>query len=308
MPEPAESALQGAFAALDVAGVPYTFRKGSGRAVEPPPGGEVDIALERRNVAAADSALAGAGFHVLTAPGHGTHRFYLGCWRGRWLKIDARLEDATPLPGAARRVAGRRPASWRRLGPVVAVLGPDGAGKGTVISHLADEIPLEVKVLYLGWRKRSAAVPRPAPKRPPPGPLLESAFVLKGWLRARLTLLGGYAAAWRGAIVLCDRHPVEGLAVRPRHTRAAAALERTLLSRLTPWPDAVVVLDAPAETLLARKREHPREVLDRWRQDYADVFDGRGGTVVSSDRPREETVAQASTVVWDALGRRRRWR
>jgi thymidylate kinase len=307
MAEPAEHALAAAFAALDIAGVPYGFRKGSARDVEPP-GGEIDISLERRHVAVADSALAGAGFRVLAAPGHGRHRFYLGCAAGRWLKIDARLEDAAPLPAVARRLAGRRPASWRRLGPVVAVLGPDGAGKGTVISRLAEEIPVEVKVLYLGWRKRGAQVPRPAAERPPPGPLLESAFVLKGWLRAGLTLLGGYAAAWRGAIVLCDRHPVEGLAVRPRRNRAAATLERTLLSRLTPWPDAVVVLDAPAEVLLERKDEHPREVVERWRQAYAEVFAGRGGTVVSSDGPKDATVARTSSVVWDALSRRRRWR
>lgn len=304
-----EEKLSSAFAALDAAGVAFSFRKSSARDKELSPGGEVDISLTRSEVPSADAALTGAGFEVFAAPGHGGHRFYLGFSAGRWLKIDARLEEGS-VPRPLRRLAGRRPAALRRLGPVVAVVGPDGAGKGTVIARLAENIPVETKVLYLGWRRRqgrAGAPTRGGNVTSAPGPLLESAFVLKGWVRASLTLLEGYAAAWRGAIVLCDRHPAEGLAIRPRRNRLADSLERVLLSRLTPWPDAVVVLDAPTDVLLKRKREHPGNVIERWRSAYVEAFAGRGGVVVSSAGPREATTTQASAVVWDALRRRRRW-
>jgi thymidylate kinase len=300
----AEAGLSAAFAALDAAGIEFAFRKGSARGHEPPPGGEVDIALERSHLPSADAALTGAGFNVYSAPGHGAHRFYLAFSSGRWLKIDARLEGGPPR--SVRRVAARRPAGSRRLGPVVAVVGPDGAGKGTVIARLAEEIPVETKVLYLGWRKKDG-VRRAKERNARPGPLLEAAFVVKGWLRAVLILLGGYGSAWRGAIVLCDRHPVEGLAVRPRQSALGHRLESFLLSRLTPWPDAVVVLDAPTEVLVARKPEHPRGVIERWRGAYAETFGRRGGVLVSSAGALDATVARASAVVWDALRRRRRW-
>jgi thymidylate kinase len=301
-----EAKLSAAFEALDAAEVPFEFRKGSARGEEPPAGGEVDISLARSDVAAADAALARAGFNVFVAPGHGDHRFYLGLSRERWLKIDARLDGATAR-GAVRRLARRRPVALRRLGPVVAVVGPDGVGKGTVISRLRADIPVATKLLYLGWRRGGGVAARSPVSRGAPGAVLESAFVLKGWLRATRILLGGYAAAWTGSIVLCDRHPVEGLAIRPRRNRLADSLERVLLSRLTPWPDAIVVLDAPTEVLLDRKHEHPPEVIERWRTAYAETFGGRGGAVVSSAGSRDATLVQASAVVWEALRNRRRW-
>lgn len=308
MPEDGAASLRAALATLDEARVPYAFRKDSASDLDPAPRRELDVLLARQDVPRADAALAQAGFRPLATPGHGGHRFYLAFSAGRWLKLDARLEDASPIPRGLRRLARRRPAGLRRLGPVVAVVGPDGAGKGTVIRRLAGEIPAEVKTLYLGWRKpRPDAAPRPPRASSSAGPLLESAFVLKGWLRAAAILLGGYAAAWRGAIVLCDRHPLDALAVRPRGSTIARALERALLSHLTPWPDAIVLLDAPTDVLVERKHGHAREVIAGWREGYAQLYGTRGGVLVSTDGPRDATAATASAVVWDALRRRRRW-
>lgn len=309
MPDSARSRIRSAFEELERAGVAYSFRKDSRADIEPPPGGEVDISMGVQDRDAADAALARAGFRSFEAPGRQGHRFYFACSDGRWLKIDAKLLGSRrPRSGGPGRwIAEKRPVSLRRRGPVVAVVGPDGAGKGTLITRLASELPVGVKVLYLGWRRPDGpSKPRVDPGDRSPGALLESAFVLKGWLRAGLILLSGYVAAWRGAVVLCDRHPTEALAVRPRRNRAAARLEQLLYSRLTPWPDAIVVLDAPTEVLLERKREHPGEVLDRWREGYAKVFGGRGGVLVSTAGPREEAAARAAEVVWEVF-RDRRW-
>ena len=135
---------------------------------------------------------------------------------------------------------------------------------------------------------------------------LEAAFLLLKTVRAWRALLPAYWDAWRGRIVLCDRHPIEVLAVRPRRTPAGAALERFLARRLTPWPDAIVLLDAPAAVLYARKAEHDRGRLEAWRLGYAESFAGLA-EVVRTDVAPEATLAEASRAVWRALARRRRW-
>ncbi|MGH2572453.1 MAG: hypothetical protein ACRDGU_03055 [Actinomycetota bacterium] len=319
--------FRAALASLDSAGVPYRLRKIDHPTQDLPAEGELDVWLDPRRFEGADAALQAAGFRHLKAPGHPGHRFYVAFRQGKWLKLDAKaLPQARgpalrrilglcgkplglAIPAKARRaVGGRRPVSPRRLGPVVAVLGPDGAGKGTLISSLQERIPVAVTPIYMGiakTRTRNNSAARP-PAKPVPG-WREVAGVLKGAVRTWRTLFRAYSAAWRGHIVLCDRHPIEVLAVRPRRTRVGAATERLLVARLMPKPDAIVVLDAPGEVLYRRKQEHPVEVLEKWRHRYAEVFGPMGAVTISTTGPRRLAVDRASEVVWRALGKRRGW-
>ena len=314
-----------ALQALDRADVPYSFRKRTYGEDDLPAGGEVDLWMRPADGRSADSALRGVGFHRLDAPGRGPHRFYVAFRDGRWLKLDVKLaarDEDEPrsrsgwrafLHVAWRGLQRRRPASLHRTGPVVAVLGPDGAGKGTLIESLRAEIPVAVTTVYLGGRRRgrppgapgSFKNARQAQRRI--GPLREASGLARWTLRMWRRLATVYAASWRGAVVLCDRHPVELLAVRPERTRLGRAVERFATSRLIPWPDAVVVLDAPPEVLFGRKREHSMAVLQRWREGYEEVFGPRGATIVSTDGPPRRAVARASEAVWDALRKRRCW-
>jgi thymidylate kinase len=294
--EPAHAGVRAALAALERAGVTVRERKPSDHPAE------VDVWLDERDAATADEVLERLGFHLLDAPGHPAHRFYVSFREGRWLKLDAK----TRPDGRAPFLDRVRPASATRVGPVVAVLGPDGAGKGSVIAALRAEIPVGTTAVYLGRRpRRGASSGTPVPSRRA-GAVRESVFVLRNYLRSLRALAPGYAAAWRGHVVLCDRHPLEVLAVLPDRTPLAARLERFLARRLTPWPDAVVVLDAPAPTLFERKGEHSVEVLERWRRGYLEAF-GDHARVVSTLGPLEETVAAVSAVIWEALAARRRW-
>jgi hypothetical protein len=87
------------------------------------------------------------------------------------------------------------------------------------------------------------------------------------------------------------------LAVRPRRTPAGAALERFIARRLIPWPDALIVLDAPASRLLQRKGEHSLAVLERRRRAYLEVFGPRAAAIVSTDGPPEASIANALATV-----------
>ncbi len=308
--------IQGAFDRLDHLGVPYALRKGSRVVDELPAGAEVDVLLDRAVVPDADAAFRAAGFHHLRTAGAANHRFYVSYEDGRWKMIDIKLAG----PGAGRRTGGRtwlarhlaaiaalRPLSIKRLGPMVAFLGPDGAGKGTVIAALQDRVPVGLSVVYLGSRPRRR---EGGPRRPTErqvGTLRECAFVLYRALHFWKILAKAYLLAWAGQVVICDRHPIEVLAIRPRRTRLSVLLEAVVFRHLMPWPDVMVVLHAPGELLFARKGEESPHVLERLRGRYIDTFVPRGATAISTVEPVDRTVAQASAILWEALKVRRGW-
>lgn len=334
-------------------GVPFATR-GEQPLDDPPPGGDIDILVGIGDRAAAAAALGRAGFHPFAAPGNRRHRFFLAfdAEAGRWLKLDVTLvprrlrwdlsarDDQSLRRYASYRVglkakpsrlertwiklARRRPLDVRRRGPVVAVVGPDGAGKGSVIAALRAELPVQVTALYFGHGEQSRAqYGRPARRSPDAPPSLAwrvaQAVVLRlptGWadtqrgvrraLRASVRAWRASVFAWRGNVVLCDRHALEALAITSQRRSPGRAVERWLLRRLVPWPDRLILLEAPGETLYARKGEHSPEVLDGWRLAYRDALGSRA-TVIDTTQPLERSVADASALVWQAMAERRGW-
>ena len=312
-------AIASAFDALDRAGIAYRIRKNSWPPEPLAAGAEVDILLGRPELPATEKVLREVGFHYLKSAGHRGHRFYVAFNGRRWLKIDAKLARRVTLPTlpadwlgvrsrrVIRALALRRPLAVRRIGPLIALLGPDGAGKGTIIASLKDQVPVGLAFHYLGWRPRSARHRSDAEPDGRVTPLKEAAYVCYWAARYWWMLLHAYIAAWSGHIVLCDRHPIETLAIRPRNTRLAAAVESILFGRLMPWPDAILLLDASGQALYSRKGEHTPELLESWRRRYREEFGPRGATVISTEEAVERSVAQASAAVWRALVARRRW-
>ena len=181
-------------------------------------------------------------------------------------RIGSRMRRAARSPAAVVRALrskvirrfDRADPPFVRPGLGVALLGPDGAGKSTLVTTFASGAPLPVRSVYLGLYGGTGGGRR---RLPVPGLGLAGRLVRmwRGWLVGRWHIA-------RGRLVVFDRHPVEARMAPPDRRRPS--LGRRILGRSLPVPELVIVLDAPAATLFARKAEHPVERLEAMRAGY----------------------------------------
>jgi hypothetical protein len=202
-----------------------------------------------------------------------------------------------------RRLDAADPPLVRR-GRTVALLGPDGAGKSSVSERLAAGGPLPVRRVYLGLyggSRRSApggtTTGRSRRRIPGLGTLRRLAAMWRGWL----------SGAWnvrRGRLVVFDRHPYD--ARLGDGGRGPGRLRRAILGRSLPRPDVVIVLDAPADLLVARKAEHPVERIEDQRQRYlALARDLPATAVVDVSGPLEGVARRITAIAWGTLDARK---
>jgi thymidylate kinase len=223
----------------------------------------------------------------------------------------------------------------------VVIVGADGAGKSSVSTRLIDELPVEVRRIYLGanpdarthllplsravrWtRSRGSRVPR-AGGPPPVGRSLDDRPT-GAWRRARRAVRAGARVTnqiaeetyqqtvigWhhaRGRVVVCDRHPA---ADHFAHDLAAGADQRpsrrvhgAFIRRCIPAPDLVLVLDAEPAVLHARKGEGTLLELEVRRAEYLAYAGATGHSVViDASRPLDEVVDAARRAVDEELAR-----
>jgi len=198
------------------------------------------------------------------------------------------------------------PRIWRRLryptGFFVAVLGPDGSGKSTLIAHLERELQRAFRrtaVFHLmpGLLKRKAnqgAVTDPHGK-PPRSPLVSFLkllyylldYNLGYWLKVRPALV-------RSTLVLFDRY-YDDLLVDPRRYRYGGPLWLARwLRRLIPRPDLWLILDVPEEEILRRKQEMPVEEIRRQREAYRRLaMELPNAFLLDGSLPPDEVARQA---------------
>ncbi len=205
--------------------------------------------------------------------------------------------DLAPRTGHGRSAPAVRPP-----GRVVAVLGPDGAGKSTIIAgiraRLADTgVPCSYYHWTIPWSARvggEVAIVTDPHGRPPKGLLASIAqlawHLVKAW---PAWLRHVRPAVRRGDWVLLDRTWAD-LACDPRRYRYGGPrwLLRPWLA-LLPRADSVLVLHAPADVILARKQEVERSELTRQLIAYRAVGLSSRGLLIDAAPPAPEVVACA---------------
>jgi thymidylate kinase len=195
----------------------------------------------------------------------------------------------------------------------IAVLGPDGAGKSTLVARLRSELGAafrETAVFHLRpalGRRQAAGAPVTDPHAPAPYPWWLSALKVPYYvLLYNLSYLAAVRPRLRaGGLVLCDRY-YDDLVADPRRYRYRGPLGLAAFgARWTPRPDLMLILDAPAHTLLRRKREVPWRELRRQREAYRRL-DAGGSRVFLLDaaRPEDEVVRDAVAAIRGYLAQR----
>lgn len=214
------------------------------------------------------------------------------------------------LAGDAMRVIRR----WiRPNGVLVAILGPDGAGKSSAISGLHSQIgPAFWGERYFHLRPQMFAPRRPSPPvtnphaKPTRGPVASSlrltALLIDYWLGYALQLR---QLKPRSFLLVFDRYFFD-LLVDPKRFRFGGPMWLArLYARLVPSPDLVLILEADVETMLARKSELSYEELNRQREAYRQLRPkGSRVEVISTNGTKEEVAYQVAARIAEFMTQR----
>ncbi len=194
-------------------------------------------------------------------------------------------------------------------GVCLAVLGPDGAGKSTVLKLLAEDLQASYAPVRTWHFSPPLLARRKAPTTDPDGQIPRSRAA--SWIKLSYWVIqftAGYLASVRpilnrGGIVLFDRYLVDAL-VDPKRYRYSGPMSLLRLAwRAIPKPDLLVLLDAPPEVLRARKQELTVEETARQRDAYRRLVLGDSrGRIVDASSPVEKVLEDVKGLVIERSG------
>jgi thymidylate kinase len=173
---------------------------------------------------------------------------------------------------------------------MVALLGPDGAGKSVLALEIARTFPFPVRSVYMGlWR-------RPSPVERPILPGLDLlARLIFAW---RAYLAGRYHRAL-GRLVIFDRYVHDARVDMREGHPFRDRLYFGILGRALPPPDLIVILDIPGAVAHARKGEHDVADLESRRQGYLSLGKAvPGAEIVDADRPLPIVRNDVTARIW----------
>lgn len=183
----------------------------------------------------------------------------------------------------------------------VAVLGPDGTGKSTLIAALERRLGPEFAAVrrhhlrpHFGSPASTGEAVRDPHGREPRGAAGSIAKLAWYWFDCVAGWVGWIRPALRrGELVVFDRY-VDDLVVDPRRYRYGASPRwARLLTRLVPRPDEIVVLDAPVEVIRQRVREVAPDEIERQRRGYRELARSASNAwIVDASRSPEAVASE----------------
>lgn len=170
-----------------------------------------------------------------------------------------------------------------RKGLTVALLGPDGVGKSTLLANLTASYPGPVRTIYMGmWQ----GVDRPGYTR-----LHAVAAIVMRPFRVWWRVAQGARHAALGRVVVFDRYTYDALLPITGSWQALKRPYFWVLAHLAPRPDLVLILDLPGAVAFARKGESTPEALEAVRQGFLALVPRLGAEVVDAAAPAEQVCA-----------------
>jgi thymidylate kinase len=227
----------------------------------------------------------------------------------------AEVEASLPSPSLLDRAR-----EWRRrierilfpTGFVVAILGPDGAGKSTVLSALARQLEeagrgSAVHHLFPRFGKSHSAPIVVDPHGKAPRGFLASVAKL-AYLVLRYNCGWARSVFWqrrRSTLIFFDRYYDDLLADPARYRNGAPNWLVGAFGVLIPKPDLVLVLDAAPEVVRSRKIEVSQQESERQFIAYRNLANQlpRAQLIDASQQP-EKVIAQCERAIVDALAER----
>jgi thymidylate kinase len=184
------------------------------------------------------------------------------------------------------------------------VIGPDGAGKSTLVTAIVEHFGMPGRVFYMGLHAPvgdATGHVAPARRRSFPRRVRRQTQRL---LRIARTAARAELARRRGRLVVFDRYTYDADVHWAAQIGVGARVRRWLMRHAAPRPDLTVLLDVPAEVMWARKGEHSPAVLDARRRLYLDLARRTPGfVVVDGTQTPSEVQREVSALAWSAYAR-----
>lgn len=202
-------------------------------------------------------------------------------------------------------------------GLTVCVLGPDGAGKSTVIQAVEQHAKRAFRSsMRAHLRHRFRSMPKNAPPvtvphaRPPYGlalSLTKLVYLLPVYWVGFLAI--GLPKKLRSTLILFDRYFHDLLADPLRYRYGGPMWLASMFARLMPTPDIFIILDAQAPVLQSRKSEVPAAESGRQRQAYLYLAKQLPNAhVIDASQPMEQVARDTTAIVLNHMAERTRQR